>query len=116
MFKFKFEWPKLTLPHFSISGSMNPLKWLEQGTPKISVQWYRKAAETPYLFNSPSLIGVGDVPEVVIGKRKFDEMTSNQITNNITIIQQPGQDSRELARIMMDKISRATAREESVYA
>jgi len=113
---FKFEWslPKLKMPHFSITGkfSLNP-----PSIPHIGVEWYKKAAETPYLFNSPQVIGVGDVPEVVIGKRKFDEMTSgNNIINNITIVQQPGQSNRELARIVGEYINRTTVRDGKVFA
>jgi len=107
----------MALPHFSVSGSLNPIDWLKNGLPKISVSWYRKAENTPYLFNSPSIIGVGDVPEVVIGKRKFDEMTaSGNVTNNFTIVQQPGQSSRDLARVIAEQINRTTVREEKVFA
>lgn len=117
LFNFKWQWPKMSLPHFSVSGSLNPINWLKNGLPKISVSWYRKAENTPYLFNSPSIIGVGDVPEVVIGKRKFDEMTaSSNVTNNFTIVQQPGQSSRELARVIAEQINRTTVREEKVFA
>lgn len=113
-FNFHWELPKLKMPHFSISGkfSLNP-----PSIPHIGVEWYRKAENTPYLFNSPSIIGVGDVPEVVIGKRKFDEMTaSGNVTNNFTIVQQPGQSSRELARVIAEQINRTTVREEKVFA
>lgn len=44
------------LPHFTISGSLNPLNWGTAGPPKIGVQWYYKGG----IFNSPTLLGVGD--------------------------------------------------------
>lgn len=117
LFNFQFQWPKMSLPHFSVSGSLNPINWLKNGLPKISVQWYRKAEDTPYLFNSPSIIGVGDVPEVVIGRDKFNELTAgNKITNNFTIVQQPGQSNRDLARVIAEQINRTTVREEKVFA
>ena len=41
-FEFKIQWPHIPLPHFSISGSINPLDWISQGVPKISIDWYAK--------------------------------------------------------------------------
>lgn len=43
-------------PHFRVSGSMNPLKWKEQGMPKIHVDWYK----TGGIFTGASVIGVGE--------------------------------------------------------
>lgn len=115
-FNFKVEFPKIKMPHFSVSGSANPLKWLSEGVPKLKVEWYRKAEDTPYLFNTPRLIGVGDVPEVVVGKQKFDQMTRGNVTNNITIVQQPGQDANELARVVMNVMTKSMNSEEAVFA
>lgn len=49
---FKWELPKIKLPHFSISGkfSLNP-----PSIPKISVEWYAKGG----VFDAPTLFGYG---------------------------------------------------------
>lgn len=106
LFNFEFKWPKLKMPHFTVQGSLNPLTWFENGMPKIGVEWYKKAAQTPYLFNSPQIIGVGDVPEVVIGADAFRRMQSSGPTINapITIVQQPGQDARALSRAVINEL------------
>lgn len=104
-FNFNFEWPKLKMPHFKASGSLNPFDWLKNGVPKLSVEWYAKAKEQPYLFTQPSIIGVGDVPEVVIGADAFKRMQSGTTVNApITIIQQPGQDTRALSRAVINEL------------
>lgn len=55
-FDFKFEWPHIPLPHFSISGSINPLDWLSGGLPSISVDWYAKGG----VVDGATLIGAGE--------------------------------------------------------
>lgn len=117
LFNFQFKWPHIPLPHFSISGSINPLDWLSQGVPKISVSWYAKAKDTPYFFDSPSIIGVGDVPEVVVGRDKFEEMTGGgTIQNNFTIYQQPGESNADLANRIEKKIAFKADRKDKVWA
>lgn len=93
MFNFKFKWPKLPMPHFSISGSMNPLKWLKEGVPKISVDWYAKGGifSKPTIFDTATgLKGVGEKgPEAVAPISKLQEMIdwntgiSNEQANTI---------------------------------
>lgn len=63
LFDFHISWPHIPLPHFSVSGSANPLDWLKNGVPTISVNWYAKGG----VFDGASLIGVGEKgPEAVL--------------------------------------------------
>lgn len=57
-FNFEFKWPHIPLPHFSISGSVNPLDWITQGVPSIGIEWYAKGGiiDQPTVFAS----GVGE--------------------------------------------------------
>lgn len=60
-FNFDIQWPHIPLPHFYVSGSPNPLDWIEQGVPEIGIDWYAKGG---YIKpNDPHLIGVGDSHE-----------------------------------------------------
>ena len=65
-FNFQFQWPKLKMPKFAITGSMNPLKWLELGVPKLSVNWNADGAifTKPYIFGNQGLGEAG--PEAVL--------------------------------------------------
>lgn len=50
---------KFKLPHFKLKGSLNPMKWVNEGMPKFDVEWYSKGA----IFTQPTIlssIGVGD--------------------------------------------------------
>lgn len=59
LFKVKLSFPKFKLPHFSISGGFS---LVPPRVPKVSVKWYDKGG----IFNSPSIIGVGEKrPEFV---------------------------------------------------
>ncbi|HFI0464910.1 TPA: phage tail tape measure protein [Streptococcus suis] len=54
LFNFQFKWPHIPLPHFSISGSVNPLDWLKGGLPKIGVEWYAKGG----ILTKPTAFGI----------------------------------------------------------
>lgn len=54
LFNFEFRWPHLPMPHFSFSGSMNPLEWAEKGVPSIGVEWYAKGG----IMNGPTIFGM----------------------------------------------------------
>ena len=58
LFNFKLSFPSVSiphipLPHFSISGSFNPLKGQ---LPSIGINWYA----TGGIFNGPSVVGIGE--------------------------------------------------------
>ena len=57
----------LKLPHFSVSGGVAPFGIGGKGSlPKLSVSWYRKAMDEPYLFDKPTLFGAGDVSDEML--------------------------------------------------
>lgn len=85
VFNFKFKWPHIPLPHFSISGSANPLKWLTEGVPRLSVKWYAKGGifDKPTIFNTPyGLKGVGEAgAEAVAPISKLTEYVAEAVRN-----------------------------------
>lgn len=87
LFNFKFQWPHIPLPHFSISGSANPLKWITQGVPKLHVSWYAKGAifDKPTIFDTMSgLKGVGEAgPEAVAPISKLQDYVSQAVSSNL---------------------------------
>ena len=52
-FNFEFRWPHIPLPHFSITGSINPLDWPSQGLPSIDVEWFAKGG----ILTKPTVFG-----------------------------------------------------------
>lgn len=74
-FNFKWEFPKLKMPHFKIKGSfsLNP-----PSVPTLGVEWYKKAYDNPMILNSPTLFGYsngkflgggdGNGGEVIVGQ------------------------------------------------
>ena len=56
-FNFKFEWPKIPMPHFSISPSGWKVGDLLKGSiPRLGISWYAKGG----VFDEPTLFGMGD--------------------------------------------------------
>lgn len=55
LFNFRISWPHIPLPHFSVSGSANPLDWLTGGLPSFSVKWYAKGG----IIDEPTIYAAG---------------------------------------------------------
>ena len=81
------------LPHIHVSGGSPPFGIAGKGSlPSFSVDWYEKAMEQPYMFNRPSLIGVGEAgDEMVYGRRALMEDIrqasggGRNVTVNVTV-------------------------------
>ena len=69
IFNFKWELPHIKLPHFN--WSWNDLGLIK--IPHISVEWYKKAYDTPYMFSKPTVVGLGDGAgdEMIYGKNSL---------------------------------------------
>ena len=52
--KMKLKLPKIKLPHFKVTGklSLDP-----PSVPKLSIEWYKKAMNSPMLLNDPTIFG-----------------------------------------------------------
>ena len=67
-FSFKFEWPKLKLPHFGIK----PKGWkigdlLKGSIPKLSIDWYKKAYSRAMVLSSPTIFGYSSASGKLLG-------------------------------------------------
>ena len=87
-FNFSWKLPKIKLPHFSVSGSKNPIDWLSQGVPKISVEWYKNGGimtnPTIFGFNSrtnSAMVGGEAGPEAILPISNLREYIREEMVN-----------------------------------
>lgn len=111
LFNFKWELPKLEMPHFRNTGNTGPL-----GLPKIEVDWYSKAMKHGMILKNPTifgamngaLLGGGEAgAEVVVGANSLMEMisraTASQPQINMTV-NGHNLSANELASVVIDKL------------
>lgn len=69
LFNFRIRLPHIPLPHFDISGSMNPLDWIKHHKlPHVSIDWYANGG----LINTPTLLSAGN--RMAVGGEAGPEM------------------------------------------
>lgn len=122
----EISFPKIKMPHFSISGqfSLNP-----PSVPKLSIEWYKKAMEQPYLLNDATIFGAANGKllgggesgsELVVGTDKLMRMISQASLNskpiNFYIYGAEGQDVRQLAKEVSRELQNMMNSKERVYA
>lgn len=125
LFNFSISWPHIPLPHFSVSGSANPLDWISQGVPSISIEWYAKGGimTKPTIFgmNGNSLMVGGEAGnEAVlplndktlgaIGRGIAQTMGETSPTINITITGNTVREESDISRIA-DEVAQRIADE-----
>ena len=73
----------LKLPHFSIKGGKAPFGIGGKGSkPSISVNWYKKAQENPYMFSNATLFGAGEgtQDEMLYGHKSLMRDIANAVS------------------------------------
>lgn len=124
-FSFKFSWPSIPMPHFSIS----PYGWsigdlLKGSLPRLSVSFYAKAAEEGAMFASPAIIGVGDAaqPEMLIGRDTLYDNIKRAVNESagmgapvINVYPSQGMNEESLARRIGDILQDLVDEREAVY-
>lgn len=132
LFNFHITWPHIPLPHFSVSGSANPLDWLKGGLPKISISWYAKAMRDGMILNSPTIFGYqngrylagGEAgAEVVVGANSLYSMIHSAVGHgNVTApinlsvtVNGNVDDSDRFARQLGDRLANIITRNSEVF-
>ena len=120
IFNFNWSLPKIKLPHFSVTDGRTVLGVT---LPKISVEWYKKAYENPYLFTNPTVVGgrgFGDGVggEIVYGRdqlmRDISEASQGDIT--INVYASDGMDINALADKIQYRLAQVQKQRMSAYA
>lgn len=123
-FNFTFEIPKIKLPHFKIVPEGWVLGDLLKGIkPELSIVWYKKAYENPYMFTKPTVMGFGDGNggEIVYGHenlmrdiRKAVGAGAAQVT--INVYPSPGMNETKLAKKIEQILVAEQKQRERAYA
>lgn len=123
LFKFEWSFPKPKMPHFSVSWE----DWGIISIPRVSVDWYKKAYDMPYMFTEPTVVGNkgfgdGNGGEIVYGHdslmRDIKAAVGDTALGNVTInvYPQKGQSEEEIARAVQRKLVQWDKQRRLAYA
>ena len=124
-FNFKWELPKLKMPHIKVSGSFS---LIPPSAPKFSIDWYRKAMQNGMILNSPTIfgyqngqfLGAGEAgSETVVGTNSLMNMIQKAVGSgiviNMTVNGAQGQNVTELAQEVSNVLQRELKARNSVW-
>lgn len=96
-FNFEFKWPSIPLPHFSVSGSLNPADWFAGGLPSIGIEWYAKGG----ILTNPTLFGFNGNRAMVGGEAGAEAVLPiDTLQTYIDVAFQRNSDRAELREIV----------------
>ena len=103
------------LPHFEVTWTTKSFLGQDFSIPHVGVNWYDKGG----IFRNPSIIGVGEKRPEFVGalddlRKIVREESGGTVTINVYGAE--GQDVRQLANIVMDKINTQMRRESGAFA
>ena len=103
----------IRLPHFYMHGSFDAKTG---SVPEVGVRWYDKGG----IFSRPSIIGVGEKRPEFVGAlddlREIVREESNTANITLNVYGSEGQNVRELANIVIDRIRNSIDRQEAAFA
>ena len=127
-FNFKWELPKIKLPHISVDGGSPPYGLGGKGKlPSFSIKWYKRAYDDPVLFTNPTIVntptgmkgfGDGNGGELVYGRNQLMRDIAKASSGNVTInvYAQPGMNVNQLADKVQQRLVQLQRQKEAAYA
>lgn len=114
----------LKVPHFNIKGGKAPFGIGGKGSkPSISVSWYKKAMDNPYLFSDATFFGAGEAgDEMLYGRKALLRDISEAVGNNgggqivMNVYGSDGMNVNELANAVERKLIQAQKRRTQAWA
>ena len=121
---FNFEWhlPDIKTPHFKVNTKAH--KVLGVWLPSISVEWYKKAYDNPYLFTRPTVMGGrgfgdgGGSGEIVYGRDQLmrDIAAASGGSVTINVYAHEGMNVNQLADAVQSRMLQLQRQRELAYA
>lgn len=113
----------LKLPHFKITGGKAPYGLIagKGKKPSVSVSWYKKALQAPYMFSDATFFGAGEAGDEMLYGRKallrdIAQVSGGGGQNVFNIYASDGMDVNEIANAVERKLIQMQKRRTQAWA